>query len=103
MRYILYFFLFIEQDSISLFFFFQAEDGIRDPLVTGVQTCALPISRRPARSGSAPPCRGRWSDRRAQGRWWPPPRRATRTPRSCPAPRPAPTRNTPRGGAAASA
>src|SRR5205823_11348732 len=29
----------------SLFFFFQAEDGIRDKLVTGVQTCALPISR----------------------------------------------------------
>src|SRR5207247_4372717 len=28
-----------------LLFFFQAEDGIRDPLVTGVQTCALPISR----------------------------------------------------------
>src|SRR5258708_16849322 len=27
----------------SLFFFFQAEDGIRDDLVTGVQTCALPI------------------------------------------------------------
>src|SRR5258708_30037994 len=27
------------------FFFFQAEDGIRDDLVTGVQTCALPISR----------------------------------------------------------
>src|SRR2546425_13062403 len=26
-----------------LFFFFQAEDGIRDKLVTGVQTCALPI------------------------------------------------------------
>src|SRR5207244_10591517 len=25
-------------------FFFQAEDGIRDDLVTGVQTCALPIS-----------------------------------------------------------
>src|SRR3982751_3336220 len=24
-------------------FFFQAEDGIRDPIVTGVQTCALPI------------------------------------------------------------
>src|SRR5207247_4613237 len=24
-------------------FFFQAEDGIRDPLVTGVHTCALPI------------------------------------------------------------
>src|SRR5438552_14172972 len=27
------------------FFFFQAEDGIRDDLVTGVQTCALPISK----------------------------------------------------------
>src|SRR5438105_8983686 len=26
-----------------IYFFFQAEDGIRDPLVTGVQTCALPI------------------------------------------------------------
>src|SRR5216684_7206809 len=28
----------------GLFFFFQAEDGIRDVAVTGVQTCALPIS-----------------------------------------------------------
>src|SRR5256885_2492437 len=28
-----------------LFFFFQAEDGIRDYKVTGVQTCALPICR----------------------------------------------------------
>src|SRR5258708_37133881 len=28
----------------DFFFFFQAEDGIRDDLVTGVQTCALPIS-----------------------------------------------------------
>src|SRR2546422_6067230 len=28
---------------LSLFFFFQAEDGIRDVAVTGVQTCALPI------------------------------------------------------------
>src|SRR5687767_15967165 len=27
------------------FFFFQAEDGIRDKLVTGVQTCALPIMK----------------------------------------------------------
>ena len=27
-----------------LLFFFQAEDGIRDVAVTGVQTCALPIS-----------------------------------------------------------
>src|SRR5215813_7484237 len=29
---------------VSCFFFFQAEDGIRDADVTGVQTCALPIS-----------------------------------------------------------
>src|SRR3989442_7273570 len=28
---------------ITVFFFFQAEDGIRDADVTGVQTCALPI------------------------------------------------------------
>src|SRR5207244_9833941 len=34
------------------FFFFQAEDGIRDDLVTGVQTCALPIFR-----SDAVPCR----------------------------------------------
>src|SRR5215216_6412569 len=31
--------------GIVVFFFFQAEDGIRDDLVTGVQTCALPISQ----------------------------------------------------------
>ena len=35
--FILFFFFFFV-------FFFQAEDGIRDDLVTGVQTCALPIS-----------------------------------------------------------
>src|SRR6266545_5071211 len=35
-------------DDILWFFFFQAEDGIRDKLVTGVQTCALPIFRRRA-------------------------------------------------------
>src|SRR2546422_6580671 len=29
--------------DVSVFFFFQAEDGIRDVAVTGVQTCALPI------------------------------------------------------------
>src|SRR5687768_18343429 len=34
------------------FFFFQAEDGIRDVAVTGVQTCALPIYR----VGASPPC-----------------------------------------------
>src|SRR5205823_14129831 len=41
-------FLLLATDSSEflrlLFFFFQAEDGIRDKLVTGVQTCALPIS-----------------------------------------------------------
>src|SRR5260370_1831295 len=37
-------------------FFFQAEDGIRDSSVTGVQTCALPISR----------VTGNWSDGSAQ-------------------------------------
>src|SRR5207247_7245912 len=37
------FFCFVFFLSFYLFFFFQAEDGIRDPLVTGVQTCALPI------------------------------------------------------------
>src|SRR2546421_7193006 len=30
--------------ALCFFFFFQAEDGIRDLIVTGVQTCALPIS-----------------------------------------------------------
>src|SRR2546429_5043025 len=34
---------------LTLFFFFQAEDGIRDVAVTGVQTCALPISVQPGR------------------------------------------------------
>src|SRR2546427_3936681 len=32
------------KSTILFFFFFQAEDGIRDLTVTGVQTCALPIS-----------------------------------------------------------
>src|SRR6266545_5413917 len=32
------------QERKIFIFFFQAEDGIRDKLVTGVQTCALPIS-----------------------------------------------------------
>src|SRR5205085_3379192 len=55
-------------DFIFFFFFFQAEDGIRDLTVTGVQTCALPISHRPNHhpthntpspsppSSSIPPC-----------------------------------------------
>src|SRR5437667_11933012 len=40
---------------IHCFFFFQAEDGIRDRDVTGVQTCALPISYATTHA-SAPGC-----------------------------------------------
>src|SRR5207302_7633118 len=52
--------------TVFLFFFFQAEDGIRDFHVTGVQTCALPIfdddvagsptCTFPATSSSTRPC-----------------------------------------------
>src|SRR5437016_7005864 len=43
---IIFFFLFVRICMcFFVFFFFQAEDGIRDWSVTGVQTCALPISR----------------------------------------------------------
>src|SRR5256886_7552279 len=38
--------------STFFFFFFQAEDGIRDLTVTGVQTCALPILKRAQRKQS---------------------------------------------------
>src|SRR5437762_4132104 len=65
---------------LYFFFFFQAEDGIRDTSVTGVQTCALPIwdapgtrapRRAPPRSGPGrgprpPPDRGR-ARRHARG------------------------------------
>src|SRR6266566_5326682 len=52
LRYIVWFFFFVLLCFLSyvFFLFFQAEDGIRDYKVTGVQTCALPISR--ASSGS---------------------------------------------------
>src|SRR5258707_5897166 len=39
---------------LFVFFFFQAEDGIRDIGVTGVQTCALPISRVAIRRAPCP-------------------------------------------------
>src|SRR5205809_7443781 len=46
------------------FFFFQAEDGIRDVAVTGVQTCALPISAAvcgdPKAFGSPQTAAGMW-------------------------------------------
>src|SRR5579863_4301636 len=70
-----------------LFFFFQAEDGIRDGRVTGVQTCDLPISRHRRLAGAAAPlparqpvrsggnARGRSEERRVgkecRSRWSP--------------------------------
>src|SRR5690625_2590207 len=58
----------------SLHFFYQAEDGIRDGHVTGVQTCALPISRHTAVASNGCRIFHRWSflDRRSiqnQGVW----------------------------------
>src|SRR2546422_2212055 len=41
----LFFFSVFRAPVFTFFFFFQAEDGIRDVAVTGVQTCALPICR----------------------------------------------------------
>src|SRR5690606_40878929 len=57
--------------SSLFFFFFQAEDGIRDFHVTGVQTCALPISanlRCHHRARSHPRALGR-DDPRRRGYW----------------------------------
>src|SRR6476661_10276469 len=73
---------------IAFFFFFQAEDGIRDSSVTGVQTCALPIFLEPgggalseAQVGGAGEVadvarhRERSEERRVgkecRSRWWP--------------------------------
>src|SRR5438552_2948989 len=53
--------------SATRFFFFQAEDGIRDDLVTGVQTCALPISAVP-RAALGPGARAAQGDPRDLGR-----------------------------------
>src|SRR6266498_4698959 len=41
-----------------IFFFFQAEDGIRDADVTGVQTCALPILPATGSTAALPPAIG---------------------------------------------
>src|SRR3990170_8321253 len=58
----------------GVFFFFQAEDGIRDDLVTGVQTCALPIfsrvrgaAMRPVRFLPNPITKRQMGHRRAPG------------------------------------
>src|SRR3712207_6859663 len=79
--------MYVKDTGCVCFFFFQAEDGIRDIGVTGVQTCALPISasggprrwspagRRSAAcsASSVSPssgrrCGGRWQIGRASGR-----------------------------------
>src|SRR6266404_6394031 len=49
----------------GFFFFFQAEDGIRDKLVTGVQTCALPICER----GRSNVVELDWWQSAERGRW----------------------------------
>ena len=62
-------------DVSKISFFFQAEDGIRDHCVTGVQTCALPIygglfpGREAVRQIQARRLDGRgWRDRRKRGK-----------------------------------
>src|SRR5260221_9802011 len=51
------------------FFFFQAEDGIRDHCVTGVQTCALPICGRSSRPAARAARSSRSAARPGVGRW----------------------------------
>src|SRR5436309_7484582 len=55
-----FFFFFDTMCFFFFFFFFQAEDGIRDFHVTGVQTCALPISRWEYCPRSRPTPHGSW-------------------------------------------
>src|SRR5205807_1957449 len=45
--------IFVCLSMVQLIFFFQAEDGIRDYKVTGVQTCALPIWKPRQRSAAS--------------------------------------------------
>src|SRR5206468_5553606 len=51
---------------VFFFFFFQAEDGIRDLIVTGVQTCALPISAGSSRAPTKRPTAGPSGPRRGR-------------------------------------
>src|SRR2546426_5049200 len=55
------------------FFFFQAEDGIRDYKVTGVQTCALPISYESGRRGTVGRAGATWPEGRGVANTTPPP------------------------------
>src|SRR5438876_2623727 len=62
--------LLFKSELVLLIFFFQAEDGIRDGRVTGVQTCALPISSiaRTRRQAIDPSDRGAPGDDERPGR-----------------------------------
>src|SRR5215211_8660756 len=63
------FFCYNQFSSFFFFFFFQAEDVIRDHCVTGVQTCALPISQLDAlvELHGQPHAAGfRWAEERAK-------------------------------------
>src|SRR5205807_3682097 len=53
---------------LCFFFFFQAEDGIRDYKVTGVQTCALPISACRKQKSSCSSSAGRASSKRCSSK-----------------------------------
>src|SRR5688500_19822799 len=59
----IYSYYYLYMNHSILIFFFQAEDGIRDYKVTGVQTCALPIwaAAGPARPRSRAGSSGRWA------------------------------------------
>src|ERR671923_931122 len=79
--------------GVVLVFFFQAEDGIRDDLVTGVQTCALPIChyRRNPRGGGTdwirfPATRSQLGAERAQAVAGPGVRVVSRSPSRNPSP-----------------
>src|SRR2546422_5669951 len=65
---------------VLFFFFFQAEDGIRDVAVTGVQTCALPILRQLDRRIAG----GRAMRRSSWRISWPASRSAVFAPIACP-------------------
>src|SRR6516164_622265 len=78
--FLFFLFFFVKaKGGIDFCFFFQAEDGIRDGTVTGVQTCALPIS--PARGGAGA---GYYQpfDPRSDDPDWPAHRRSGRSPNS---------------------
>src|SRR5206468_5531976 len=80
---------------LLLLFFFQAEDGIRDLIVTGVQTCALPISAGARSRGSEPAGRPCSSSPPARGST-----PSARSSRAWPCLRASPSRRPPPGGSA---